>query len=358
MKTGRTFLIIIITILLLGAGAYKIYTNQKKTEEETKIVASSNAKVPVNIHTAKEEKITDKYSSNGTLAPYQEVQLSAEIAGQVTNILVKEGDYVEKGETLATIKKDLLEVDYAKAQSNYRNALEDNQRYENAYKTGGITKQQLDQSRLQLENAENTLKQAEFQVGDSNVKTLISGFINKKNTETGAVVSPGTPLFDVVNLSQLKLKVTVGESQVTGLQVGDSVAVEMSIYPDKTFSGEISFIAPSGDMSLNYPVEVLVENNDGNDLRSGMYGTAHFNPDNKKSKQDYLVLPKDAFVEGVSSNEVFVVKKDSTVELTEVRSGKIFGDKVQVLNGIEPGTKVVTSGQINLIDGAKISIID
>lgn len=363
MKKGRTILGIIIAALLLAAGAYKIFTNQKKTDEETKIIAGGNAEVPVNITTVEMEDIKSQYSANGTLAPYQQVQLSSEISGKVTQVLVKEGDYVEKGQSLATIKKDALEVSYSNAQSAYQNAIEDNQRFENAYKSGGVTKQQLDQSRLQLQNAKNNLRQAELQVGDANVKTLISGYVNQKSTEAGAVVAPGTPLFDIVNVSQLKLKVNVGESQVTRINTGDTVTVKMSVYPDREFTGKVSFVAPAGDLSLNYPVEVIIDNPEANEqkesvLRSGMYGTVYFSNGNKNGKNSYLIVPKEAFVDGISSGQVFVVQDDDTVKLTDVNIGQVFGDKVQVLHGLEEGTKVVTSGQINLIDGAKISIID
>lgn len=363
MKTGKIILAGLIAIILLGAGTYKIYTNQKKTDKETKIIAKGNAEVPVNTETAKKEKINGQYTANGTLKPFQQVQLSSEISGKVIQVLINEGDYVKKGQSLATIKKEALEVGVSSAQSAYQNAVEDNRRFENTYKTGGVTKQQLDQSRLQLQNAKNNLKQAELQVGDANVRTLISGYVNQKSTEPGAVVAPGTPLFDIVNISQLKLKVNVGESQVTGIHIGDSVKVKMSVYPDKQFTGLVSFVAPAGDASLNYPVEVMIDNPEKDQpdeqlLRSGMYGTVYFSNGNKKGNNTYLVIPKDAFVDGISSSRVFVVQDDDTVKLTEVSIGQVFGEKVQILHGLKEGAEVVTSGQINLIDGAKILIIN
>lgn len=362
MKKG-TIIGIIIAAILLAAGAYKIYTNQKETDAQTKIIAGGNAEVPVNIATVKKEKIKGQYSANGTLKPLQQVQLSSEMAGKVMQVLVKEGDFVEKGQSLATIKKDILEVGYSNAQAAYQNAVQDNQRFENAYQTGGVTKQQLDQSRLQLENAKNNLRQAELQVGDANVITLISGYVNQKNIDPGAVVAPGTPLFDIVNVSQLKLKVNVDEKQVIRIHTGDSVQVKMSVYPNRDFTGQVSFVAPAGDASLNYPVEILIDNPEKDNpdehlLRSGMYGTVYFANGNKNGENTYLIIPKEAFVDGISSSQVFVIQNDDTVKLTEVSIGQVFGDQVEILHGLDEGTKVVTSGQINLIDGAKISIID
>ena len=72
--------------------------------------------------------------------------------------MVKEGSRVGAGQTLATIKRDAIDVDVSQAQNNLQNAIIDNQRYENAFKTGGVTKQQLDNSRLQLKNAQAAVR--------------------------------------------------------------------------------------------------------------------------------------------------------------------------------------------------------
>ncbi|MBS1570926.1 MAG: efflux RND transporter periplasmic adaptor subunit, partial [Bacteroidetes bacterium] len=326
MKIVKTLMYLLIAAGLLGGGAYIINKNQKETARQTAIIASTNAEVPVNIVVADFQTMSSDYLSNGTFAPLQQMNLASEMSGKVTRVLVKEGDFVRAGQTLATVKKDALEVDRSTATAAYQNAIVDNQRFENAYKTGGVTKQQLDQSRLQLQNAKNAVQQSNIRVGDANVKTLVSGYINKKTVEPGAVVSPGTPLFEIVNTSKLKLQVTVNEAEVANLKKGDIVKINVSVYPDKEFAGRISFIAPLADASLNFPIEIMVENNPNNDLRAGMYGTAVFSAKESGTGHNLMTIPKDAFVEGVSSNKVFVVQPDNTVKMVSVVSGKIFGD--------------------------------
>ncbi|QCX53594.1 efflux RND transporter periplasmic adaptor subunit [Elizabethkingia sp. JS20170427COW] len=357
MKVGKTLLYVLIAAGLIGGGAYIINKNQKETQRQTAIISADNAIVPVNIITTSFETVNSDYASNGTFAPLQQMQLSSEIAGKVTRVLVKEGDYVRAGQTLATVKKDALEVDRSTALASYQNAVADNQRFENAYKTGGVTKQQLDQSRLQLKNAKNTLEQSNIRVGDSNIKTLVSGYINKKTVEPGAVVAPGTPLFEIVNTAKLKLQVTVNESEVANLRIGDKIKIKVSVYPDKEFEGRISFIAPLADTSLNFPIEIMVDNNPNNELRAGMYGTAVFSAKESGTGHALMTIPKDAFIDGVSNNNIFVVQPDNTVKLVKIVSGKIYGDKVEVISGLKAGEKVVTSGQINLSNGTKITVI-
>lgn len=356
MKT-RPIIYSVIAAILIAAGVYTLINNKKQNEAETAIVAQKNTDVSVNVIQAKYEYINNDYSANGTFAPYQELSFPSEISGRIVRVLVDEGSYVRAGQTVATIKKDQLEVDNSNANAAYQNAVVDNQRYENAFKTGGVTKQQVDNSRLQVKNARAQLQQANLRIGDTNVRASISGIINKRLIEPGSVVSPGTVMFDIVNVSRLKLKVNVNEAQVASMRVGDEIDVKASVYPDVAFKGRINFIAPLADSSLNFPVEIEINNSTEKVLRAGMYGTAIFNARDSGTQQAMLVLPKDAFVNGVSSNQVFVVNPDNTVKLTTLVIGRIFGNQIEILEGIKEGVQVVTTGQINLINGAKVKIV-
>ena len=348
----KTIIYIIVGVVAIGLIAYVLTNNKKKNEAETAIVGQKNSSVSVNVATIQKESVSTDFIANGSFAPLQELSFSAENSGRVTKVLVKEGSVVRIGQTLAIIKGDKLSVDVQSAKANYQNALSDNQRFENAFKTGGVTKQQVDQAKLALSNAKAQLDQANISFGDATIKSTINGIVNKKYIEPGSVVASGTQLFDLVNVSKLKLKVNVSENQVASLKVGSVVKVKASVYPDKEFSGKITFVAPMADASLNFPLEIEISNNANNDLKAGMYGTAHFET-NTAQKTPITIVPRNAFVGSVSNNQVFVVK-DSVAKLTKIVSGRIFGEKVEVLDGLNEGDVVVTGGQINLVDGAKV----
>jgi RND family efflux transporter MFP subunit len=268
--------------------------------------------------------------------------------------LVDEGSYVRRGQTLAIIKTDVLNIDLETAQAAYQNAMRDKQRYENAFQTGGVTQQQLDQAKLALENAQARVSQARIRVSDANIKSSINGIVNKRYIEPGAVVSPGTQLFELVDVSRLKLAITVNETQVANLKVGDKVDVKASVFPDKNYGGTITFIAPKADASLNFPIEIEIASNPANQLKAGMYGTAVFSFGNTAP---VVTIPRSAFVGSVSTNQVFVVENGATAKLRNVISGRVLGDKVEILQGLNEGESIIISGQINLADGSKISPI-
>ncbi|WP_313806727.1 efflux RND transporter periplasmic adaptor subunit [Flavobacterium sp.] len=348
-----TSIIILASLVAIG---FVLTSNKKENQEKIDTVAATNAAVAVKVAQIKTEEVSFDFETNGTFEPIQQLTFSAEKSGKITNVLVKEGDYVRAGQVLAIMRGDAIGVSAENANAVYQNAVVDYNRFENAYKTGGVTKQQLDQAKVNMLNAKANLSQANINVGDTRIKAPFSGFINKKFIEVGSIITsmPATELFEIVNTAKLKLNVTVNENQVTQLKVGTPIKVKSSVFPDKTFNGKITFIAAMADASLNFPVEIEINNNASNDLKAGMYGTAEFT--SNQQKQNIMIAPRAAFVGSVSSNQVFV-NENGTAVLKNVTSGRIVGDRVEIISGLKDGDVVVTTGQINLADGAKIEVI-
>ncbi|MDO4763688.1 MAG: efflux RND transporter periplasmic adaptor subunit [Flavobacteriaceae bacterium] len=349
----KKIIISVLTIATIGGTIYTLNKNKKDREEQTAIVAQKNSHISVRAEQVAFREMNTQYVANGTFQPKQEVLLSAETQGRVLRVLVDEGSYVRAGQTLAIIKGDKLNVNVNNAQAVYQNALAEVKRFESAYSTGGVTKQQLDQIKLQAETAKNNLQSAKLMASDVNVTASFPGIINKRNVEPGAFVAPGHGLFHIVNVSTLKLNVSVDEKNIGSLRQGQSVEITSSVYPEAKFTGTITFIAPKADAGLNFPVEIEIKNNANNDLKAGMYGTAHFG---SRATSQVLTIPRAAFVGSVSSNQVYVVK-DGKAVLKTIVSGRNFGDYIEVISGLANGEQVITSGQINLSDQAPVEII-
>lgn len=352
IKSLLAILVVIVSLVLVG---WVLSNNKKKNEEKTSIVAQANSSVAVRISKVKKDSLQLDYTANGNFVPSQQLGFSAENSGRVVKVLVDEGAYVRRGQTLAIINTDQLSVDLESANAAYQNALKDKQRYENAFKTGGVTQQQLDQAVLALSNAEAKLAQSRIRVSDANVKASIDGIVNKRYIEPGAVVSPGTKMFELVNISTLKLQVNVNEQQVAMLNTGDNVKIIASVIPDREFAGKIKFIAAKADEALNFPVEIEVIDNNKQQIKAGMYGTAIFN---FPTQPNAVLIPRSAFIGSVNSNQVFIMKTDSTAVIQKVIAGRVLGDKVEIVSGLQEGESVITSGQINLSEGTKVSVVE
>ena len=140
---------------------------------------------------------------------------------------------------------------------------------------------------------------------------------------------------------------------MVNLKIGDQVTIKSNVFPNSTFSGKVSFIAPKADNSLNFPVEVEVKNSAGIELKAGMYGTAVFDFPQQNAA---LTVPRTAFAGSVNSNKVYVLE-GTTAKERQVTSGRIFGNRVEILDGLKEGETVITSGQINLVDGTEVQAI-
>jgi len=349
----RIITTIVVVIGLLALIGWMLNKNKKENDAKTAVVAQTGGAIVVKAAEVAKQPIVLDFSSNGTFAANQDLTLLSEVSGRVTRILVKEGARVSRGQVLAVVDPEIADLDRQAAEDALQKLKTDYARYKSSFETGGVTQAQLDEIELQLRNAEIRLQQANRRVADASIKAPINGIINRRDIEVGAYVSPGTELFEIVDLSQLKLKVTANELQVVNLKLGDKVRITSTVFPDKEFQGTVSFIAAKADNTLNYPVEIVVDNSAANEIKAGMYGTAHFT---FPQQAPAILIPRSSFVGGVNSNQIFVLGADSTASLRQIVAGRIFGEQVEVLKGLEEGETVITSGQINLVDGAKVEV--
>lgn len=358
---------VIVVIALATISFFILKNNKEKNDERVAIVKTQNSKVPVQVATVEKSTVSGKFSINGTFEPEKQAYVSPEMGGQVTAIYVSQGSYVREGQTIAKLKGDKVNVGVEaaraqldNAQAALTNANAQLQRFQAAYQTGGVTDQQLDQMRLQVKQLESQVKSAQANYknanltsGDTNVRSKISGIVNRKLVEVGSVVGAGNPIVEVVNIASLKLKVNVDENLVTKIQVGDVVSVQPSVL-NEPVQGKVTFIAPLSDGALKFPVEITV-NNSNQKLKAGMYAVANFDQ-NGEGAPESMLIPRDAFVGSVSENQVFLIK-DGVSHLVKVKSGRNLGDKVEIISGLNPGDQVATSGKINLQDNTPVQII-
>lgn len=350
----KVITIIIVIVIALGAIAYVLTNNKKENAKTTAFIAKGGGAVAVRVAKVEKQVVDLDFAVNGTFIPNQELNFLSESPGRVKAIYVKEGSRVRKGQVLARIDAEIINTDRETAEANYQNALKDQARYQSSYSTGGVTLQQLDQAKLATQNAKLRLQASQRRLSDANIKSPINGIVNKRYIEVGAFVTgQGTQLFELVDVSKLKLQVNVNESQVANLKVGDKIEIKSSVFPTDKFTGTVKFIAAKADGSLNFPIEIEVDNNAKSSLKAGMYGTAIFH---FPKQAPTILIPRSSFVGSVSSNQVFVLE-GNTSKSRKVIAGRILGDEVEILDGLKEGETVIVSGQINLMEGTEVTIV-
>jgi len=348
----RIISIIIIITLLVAAGF--LLKRSHDTINKQFLSTGISSVVSVNVTEVKEMTSAHTLHLTGTLVPTIELNIAAQTQGQITDLNVELGQFKKKGSVLATIDNRLKQLAVQSATVSLTKLKRDLERYENLYKGGSATEQQLDDARIACENAKIQLEQAQKQLDDATIIAPFSGVITQKQVEKGAFINIGSPIASIVDISKLKIKINVSETNVYEIKKGDVAKITSDIYPEKSFSGRISFISEKGDDTHNYPVEIEMPNSDKYPLKAGTFVNADITIPGKSLS---LYIPREALQGSSQDARVFVAEKGKAV-LRKIIVGSGTDFDLEVLSGLNKGEKVVTTGQINLSDGKSIRIVE
>lgn len=339
----------VILILIIGGIAFTLYGNKQEMAEQAVEAMKTSQFIPVNTEVVGKSRVEVNFTSNGTFIANQELKLQAEASGKVIKIFKRKGDFVKAGQLIAQLDDELLQSELAIAQVNYDQTMRDLERYRNLSGTDAITKRQLEDIENGSKSAKAQLDMIKKRISHTQITAPISGYINDDHIEIGSLVTPGTPLVDIVNTQPLKLAINVSESEIARIAVGDKVRVRAGVFPDREFGGEVSFTASTGDASLRYQVEINLEG-ETEGIKPGMYGYATFG----YSQQEAILINRKALVSGLKNPQVFVLE-DGKANIRPIKVTSIGQDQLVLLDGLKEGEKIITTGLINLQDGTPVS---
>lgn len=342
-----------VILLVFAVIIFILIQNKTKSQEKLKTGNDYSKAVPVNVTDVTVKEIDNKLSMVGTINASKEVIVGAETVGRVTAVSFSEGQFVSKGRILASIDSETKRLNIENAQNNYEKAKVDLARYEQLVLENAATQVQLESYRFAMKSAETQLLLANRQLKDAYVKAPMSGYVTKKNIEAGSIVSSGTAVATIVDISTLKVVVNVSETDVFQLKVGDPAEVTTDIYPGKIFFGKITAIIAKGDEAHTYPVEITVPNDKSHPLKAGMFGKANFTSLQNKSG---LVIPREALVGSIKEPKVFIIQ-GNVAKLVNISTGAESDLFIEVTSGLKEGDKVVTNGVNNLKDNIEVKVI-
>ena len=349
----KKLVIIIIAVALIAVVVLTLMNNKKQAAEKLKTSNDFSTKIPVNVVPVGEKELANSLSLVGTINPFKEVNIASEVPGRITSVRFKEGDYKGAGSVMVILDSEIKNIAVESAENNYNKAKQDLERYQTLTNENAATQSQLETYLFAFKNAEYQLNAAYRNVKDTRISTSISGVVNTKNVEVGSYVSPGTVIANIVDISKLKVKVNVPETEVFRLRIGDEVVVSTDVYPDNTFTGKITMIAPKGDEAHTYPVEIVISNSKATPLKAGMFAKIDFST--IKSRNN-VAIPREAIIGSIKDAHVYVIE-NGKAKLRKIETG-IEGDReIEVTSGLNVGEQLVIAGQNNLKDGTEVNIV-
>ena len=318
------------------------------------------AKPLVKVETVDFRPVVQEGHYTATVEPELINNISAASPNRIKQILVDEGIRVSKGQKLVVmddVNTTSYELQVANAKANLENVQLNYDRAVELLKIGGGTQQNVDQMQLQLTNAKNALASAERSLRNVQENTVlvspIDGIVTARNYDPGDMTG-ALPIVTVAQVQPVKIVINVSESELSKVKKGMPADVTFDTYGDELFNGTITMVAPTVDAdSRTFGVEITMKNPEGRIL-PGMFGRVQLN----LGEAEHVVVADRAVVKqpGSGNHYVYVLNSDGTVSYNKVELGQRLGNTYELLSGVEPGSKVVVSGQSKLANGMAVDV--
>jgi membrane fusion protein (multidrug efflux system) len=358
MKKSRIFILFAFVATLIVLGAFRLYNNKRIIDAKAAPRIEVNTAVPVRIAAVVERQSADSLELSGTFEARQELPLTAQTQGAITVLTIEEGDQVAKGAVIARIDNAAVQANLQTARIALAKAIKDQERYQRLAGAGAVSQKQFEDVSLNVENARANVAAIEQQLRYTVVRAPMSGTVTDVRVEAGSFATPGTQIARVIDISRLKLVIKVPESEIVRLRKGQPVSITTDVYPGETFSGSVSVLGVKADQGRKYSVEIELPNRGKFPLKAGMFATARLDGQAGNAARQ-LVIPRKAVTGSLKAAQVYVLKPGNTVELRNIEVDDRQGsDELVVLNGLQAGETVVTTGQINLQDGKPVQVLN
>jgi RND family efflux transporter MFP subunit len=236
-------------------------------------------------------------------------------------------------------------------ESSIAKAQLDIERYTRLLDLGGATQMQLENVILQHNSLVAQKKEVLQQIDHMQIRSPFSGTLENLSVEKGSYVSYGSVIGTLIDNSSLKINVYLSEQEVFRTKGGQTVTVHSNLL-SQPLRANIKMLSGKADPSGKFLAEVYLDNKHNN-LKAGILTDVTFASD---SSERGLSLPISAVVGSTRQAKVFVVN-GTTVSQKYIKTGIVTTDKIQVIEGLQQGDLVVTSGQLNLENGSSVSVI-
>ena len=309
--------------------------------------------------------------ASGIVEAAQTANISTRVMGRITNIFVKTGDRVNKGQLLASVwdedikaKRAQTDATIAEAEGAYATAQKDYDRFNNLYKQQSATAKELDNVTLQYNSAKARVAAARQMRSEVNANLSYSsltapfaGVVTQKLAEVGSIANPGMPILTIEQDGILQVSASIAESDISNIHLGDVTTVQIKS-TGKFFDGKIIQINPSSQFTGGqYIVKISIPETAKEDIYAGMFaGVSIPVKDTRQVKNDAVLVPSSAIINRDELTGIYTVGVNNTAILRWIRLGKNYGDKVEVISGLSRDEKFIGSLEGKLYNGAPVVV--
>lgn len=311
--------------------------------------------------------------ASGQVESVETANISTRVMGQIMKINVKPGDQVKAGQVLLTINNQDMSAKgaqakamIAEADAHLKSAHKDYQRFTTLYEQQSASAKELDNVTLQyqaalarVEAAKQMHNEVKAIMAYTSLTAPFSGVVTQKIAEEGALASPGMPLLVIEKSDNFQVSASVAESEIGKIKLNSVVHLNIKSI-GKEFDGRVSEISPSSQLSGGqYMIKVSIPPSQSKDLYAGMYVTI-FVPvsgdESQSGESNSILVPRTAIVTKDQLNGLYTVSTNNTALLRWVRLGKVYGDDIEVLSGLDKTDQFIVSADGVLYNGVPVTL--
>ena len=336
--------------------------------------------IPVRAEYPRRDSISDYFETTSRVAAHHQVEVMTEAVQRVSEVLVEEGDRVERGQVLAELDKRETQASLRQQEIQVSQYETDYDRARRGFEAGVTPRMEYENARFAYEQGKANLESQRIQLDHLTVEAPMSGIVTEVVARPGMMMSSGTPVCTIVDPATFRLVIHPPEREMRRLYEGQAAAVRLDAAPDRTFTATVNRINPSVDpASGTVRTTLLFEDASAEDLLESAFARVQLV---MTTREDALLVPRDAILEEAGREYVYVVAPHDAFSRDELDSDEPtetfieeFGERLvarrvdvetglqdsyytEITEGLDEDSRVVTMGHHNLRHGADVRIMD
>ena len=297
-------------------------------------------------------RLSDDVLALGTLLSDESVAIAPETSGRVAKVMFADGQKVEKGTPLFQFDADLAQADLVEAKARLQLAEASFARNQKLRQTGNVAQSAYDEALSARVVARSAVEASQVRLDKLTIAAPFPGTLGFRTVSEGAYVTAGTALVQLDKTDRLQVSFAVPELQEKAVEAARQVRFTADALPREAFTAEISALNPAIDVNGRaLQVRAMFDNAQGK-LRPGLLVRVTV----KGPEREAVMVPESAIVQRAQGAVIFTLAGDKVTEV-KVKLGKRVDGKVEVVDGLKAGDTVVTAGNAQLSNGAKVEVV-
>jgi RND family efflux transporter MFP subunit len=313
--------------------------------------------IPVKIAPLEKEKVSGVIHTSGQFTTNDETLLSFNIGGIINNLKVKEGDFIKKGQVIATLNLTEIDAQVAQAKFAYEKAERDFERLSSLYADSVVTLEQLQNAKTGLDVAGQQLATAKFNRSHAEIRALEDGYVLRKLASEGQYLSAGTAVIETngAGNNEWILKAGLSDREWSSIKVGDRAIIATDAYPGQQFDAKVVRKSKAADATSGaFGVELKVEIKKEIPLAAGLFGKVEIFA---SGSRELWAIPYEALLDGDGKTGfVFGTNDNKTAKKVTVEIASIEKDVVYVSKGLDGINNLIVAGSPYLKESSSISV--